>query len=60
MPARPDCTAEMDETTHKPSYSGDGIRIESAGGVLGALDLKGSYPTCYVRPDCGLTRFSAE
>ena len=60
MPSCPDCAVEMEETTHKTSYSGDGIRIGSSGGLLGALDLKGKYLTCYVCPDCGLARFYAD
>jgi len=47
MPTCPDCNVAMDETDHKTSYRGDGIRIDAGGGVLGALDLKGEYLTCY-------------
>lgn len=57
VPTCPDCAVQMDETTHKTSYGGDGIRIEAGGGLLGALDLKGSYLNCQ---ECGLARFYAD
>ena len=59
-PRCPDCAVEMKETEHKSNYSGDGIRIETGGGILGdLLDLKGEYLTSYVCPECGLVRFYA-
>ena len=60
MPTCPDCAVEMEETEHKSSYSGDGIRIETGGGILGTLDLKGNYLSCYVCPECKLARFYAD
>lgn len=60
MPACPDCAVQMDETDHKTTYRGDGIRIETGGGILAALDLKGNYLTCYICPECGLARFYAD
>lgn len=55
----PDCGVAMEETDHKTTYNGDGIRVDTAGGVLGALDLKGKYVETVVCPDCGLVRFYA-
>lgn len=60
MPSCPDCDVEMEATDHKTSYRGDGIRIDAGGGLLGALDLKGTYLTCYICPECGLARFYAD
>ena len=60
MPSCPDCDAEMGDTDHKTSYRGDGVRIGSSGGLLGALDRKGSYLTGYICPDYGLARFYAD
>lgn len=60
MPFCPDCDVEMNETEHKTSYRGDGIRIESGSGLLGMLDLKGPYLTSYICPDCGLARYYAD
>lgn len=60
MPTCPDCEVAMAETEHKTSHRGDGIRIGAGGGLLGALDLNGSYLTCYVCPECRLARFYAE
>ena len=60
MPSCPDCDVEMNETKHKTSYGGDGIRIDTEGGFLGALDLKGKYLNCYICPNCGLARFYAD
>ncbi|SFF84457.1 hypothetical protein SAMN04488063_0500 [Halopelagius inordinatus] len=50
----------MRETDHKTSYRGDGIRIDVEGGLLGKLDLKGTYLNCHVCPECGLARFYAD
>jgi len=50
----------MGDTDHKTSYRGDGVRIGSSGGLLGALDRKGSYLTGYICPDYGLARFYAD
>lgn len=55
----PDCDTEMRETNHKTTHSGDGIRVDTSGGLLGALDLKGTYVETVVCPDCGLIRFYA-
>ena len=60
MPTCPDCDVDMEATDHKTSHRGDGIRIGTAGGLLGALDLKGKYLTCHVCPRCGLARFYAD
>jgi hypothetical protein len=60
MPMCPDCDVEMGESDHKTSHRGDGIRIGTSGGILGALDLKGTYLTCYICPNCGLARFYAD
>ena len=60
MPSCPDCDVAMQETEHMTSYQGDGIRIETSGGILGALNLRGGYLTCYICPDCGLARFYAD
>lgn len=57
----PDCGVPMEATEHKTTYSGDGIRVDTAGGVLGELlQVKGDYLTAYVCPECRLVRFYAE
>lgn len=57
----PDCEVEMETTEHKTTYKGDGIRIDTDGGVLGnLLQLKGKYVNAYVCPECGLIRFYAD
>ncbi|SFR61515.1 hypothetical protein [Halogeometricum limi] len=56
----PDCETAMRRVGHTTTYSGDGIRVDTDGGVLGALDLKGDHVQTYVCPDCGLVRFYAE
>lgn len=56
----PDCGVEMEPTDRRTSYRGDGIRIESGGGLLGALDLKGQYLDAVVCPECGLVRLYAD
>ena len=60
MPSCPDCDIEVSETDHEISYCGDGIRFESGGGLLGTLDLEGTYLTCHLCPECGLARFYAD
>lgn len=60
MPSCPDCAVAMEETSHKTTYNGDGIRVDASGGLLGALDLSGEYVTSYVCPNCRLVRFYAE
>ena len=55
----PDCSVPMKSVSHKTTYNGDGIRVKSGGGILGALDLKGKYVNAYVCPECGLVRFYA-
>ena len=57
----PDCEVEMEATEHKTTYKGDGIRIDTDGGILGnLLQLRGKYANAYVCPDCGLIRFYAD
>lgn len=62
MPARtcPDCDVSLEAVDHMTTYSGDGVRIETDGGILGALNLRGSYAQAYVCESCGLIRFYAE
>ncbi|MDS0259144.1 hypothetical protein NDI56_07035 [Haloarcula sp. S1CR25-12] len=60
MPPCPDCDVPMQEADHRASTPGERIRIDATGGILGALNLKGSYLTCDVCPECGLARFYAE
>ncbi|ESP88470.1 hypothetical protein [Candidatus Halobonum tyrrellensis] len=49
----------MEATSHKTTYSGDGIRVDTDGGLLGAFDHEGRCVESVVRPDCGLVRFYA-
>lgn len=49
----------MAETSHKTTYNGDGLRVNTDGGLLGALDLRGEYVETVVCPECGLVRFYA-
>lgn len=57
----PDCDVAKWETEHKTTYDGDGLRIDTDGGILGnMLGLEGTYLGCHVCPACGLVRFSAE
>jgi hypothetical protein len=60
MPSCPDCEVEMDEVDHKSTYDGESLRIDTAGGILGAINLRTDYLQCYVCPECGLARFYAE
>lgn len=60
MPTCPDCAVEMEETEHTSSYQSDRLRIKTGGGILGALDAKGQFLTCYVCPECKLARFYAD
>ncbi|MFC6733487.1 MULTISPECIES: hypothetical protein [unclassified Haladaptatus] len=56
----PDCDVAMEKSEHRTSYEGDGIRVDTDGGILGnVLQLKGKYVGCYVCPACGLVRFYA-
>jgi len=50
----------MEPVDHQTSYGGDGVRIETSGGILGALDLKGEYLDAYLCPECSLVRFYAD
>ncbi|WP_157972742.1 hypothetical protein [Haloprofundus halophilus] len=59
-PRCPDCDVSMEGVNHETTYNGDGIRVDSGGGILGALDLKGSYVDAMLCPDCGLVRFYAD
>ncbi|WP_224268592.1 hypothetical protein [Haloprofundus salinisoli] len=59
-PRCPDCDVSMEEIDHKTTYNGDGIRVGSGGGILGALDLKGGYVDAYLCRECGLVRFYAD
>ncbi|WP_148415262.1 hypothetical protein [Haloferax sp. KTX1] len=62
MPSRtcPDCDVSMASVGHKTTYNGDGLRVDTDGGLLGALDIRGSYVQAYVCESCGLVRFYAE
>ncbi|WP_327052551.1 hypothetical protein [Halomicrococcus gelatinilyticus] len=60
MPTCPDCDVSMEPVDHQTSYGGDGVRIETSGGVLGALDLKGTHLDAYLCPECNLVRFYAD
>lgn len=56
----PDCGVAMEATGHKTTYEGEGIRVNTDGGLLGALDLRGGHVQAYVCPECALVRFYAE
>lgn len=60
-PRCPDWGVELAETEHETTDSGDGIRIETEGGIPGdRFQFEGEYLTSYICPNWGLVRFYAD